>query len=133
MIIKLKTWEQAKEAEIEHNRSELISDGLCFGIGEDMLPWGASLDADYSWHSESTGLDMYEYGGFTIPSWMVEAVYDKDRIIECGNRLIDRTFTNCDFDIVRIRIIELDGVLYYHSMKNGILLECRKINGNTHS
>lgn len=124
MIIKLKTWDEAKKAED-------WGDGTCFGIGRDLLPWGAFVDVDYVSYDKTK--TMCKYDTFYIPYWLVDVV-DGDDVLRYGTILIDRSFTTNDGGYTRIRIIEFCGAYFYHNMVNGEVVECVELgNGESKS
>ena len=132
MIIKLKSWEDAKKAEAAHHKD--WGDGVCFGIGCNFLPWGDFIEVSHSWYDYEVQDATYEYGDFFIPSWMVEYVCDNNDVLRCGTILIDRSFTNNDGEYTRIRIIEFCGAYFYHNMVNGEVIECVELgNGESKS
>lgn len=125
MIVKIKSWEDAKKAEAEND--ELGSDNACFGIARNSFHWGAFVKVD----SVPDDKPMYQYDGFYIPGWLVD-VASEDNILRYGTILIDRSFTTNDGGYTRIRIIEFCGAYFYHNMVNGNLIECVELgNGNT--
>lgn len=133
MIVKLKSWEDAKKAEAA-NDDNYSNDYMCFGIGHNYLPWGEFVEIIHSWYDEAAHDTTYEYDDFFIPSWLVDFVIDNNNVLKYGNILIDRSFTLYNGGYVRIRIIEICGRYYYHNMTNGKLVECSELrNGNTES
>lgn len=132
MIIKLKTWDEAKKVEVEHVKYR--SDDNCFGIRRNFLPWGAFIEASHSRHNHEAQDAIYEYDDFFIPSWMVEYVCDNNDVLKYGTILIDRSFTTNDGGYTRIRIIKFCDTYFYHNMVNGELVECVELgNGESKS
>lgn len=132
MIIKLKSWDEAKKAEAEHD--EDWGDGTCFGIGHNFLPWGAFIEVIHSWYDYEVHDATYEYNDFFIPSWMVEYACDNNDVLRYGTILIDRSFTTNDGGYTRIRIIKFCDKYFYHSMVNGEVIECVELgNGESKS
>lgn len=132
MIIKLKTWDEAKKAEAEND--EDWGNGTCFGIGYNFLPWGAFVKVSHSWCGYKVHDVTYEYDDFFIPSWMVEYVFDNNDVLRYGTILIDRSFTTNDGGYTRIRIIKFCDTYFYHNMVNGELVECVELgNGESKS
>lgn len=126
MIIKLKTWDEAKKAEAEYDQD--YGYDVCFGIGHNFLPWGAFIEVDHSSYN-----DTYEYDGFFIPDYLICDVNDDD-VLRYGTILIDRSFTTNDGGYTRIRIIKFCDKYFYHSMVNGKLVECVELgNGESKS
>lgn len=127
MIIKLKTWDEAKKAEAEYD--EALSHDTCFGIGRNFLPWGAFIEVDYVSYDKT----IYQYDTFHIPYWLVDDVGEND-VLRYGTILIDRSFTTNDGGYTRIRIIKFCDKYFYHSMVNGELIECVELgNGESKS
>lgn len=116
MIIKLKSWEDAKKAEAEND--EALSDDTCFGIGHNFLPWGAFVEVDLIPFDEP----MYQYDAFHIPYWLVDVV-DGDDVLRYGTILIDRSFTTNDGGYTRIRIIKFCDKYFYHNTVNDEVIE----------
>lgn len=57
----------------------------------------------------------------------MERVSLKEKMLKEGKSLIDNTFTT-DRGIYRVRIILLEGNLFFHKMKNGEIVEVQNIN-----
>lgn len=125
MIVKLKSWEDAKKAEVKNY--EPWSDNVCFGISRNRIPWGTFVKVDYISYNKN----LYQYDEFHIPSWLVDVVGEDD-VLRYGTILIDRSFTTNDGGYTRIRIIEFCGAYFYHSMVNGEVIECVEL-GNGES
>lgn len=126
MIIKLKSWEDAKKVEAVNDDSWSSSD-ICFGIGYNFLPWGEFVEISHSWYDEVAHDTTYEYNDFFIPSWLVDFVVDDDDVLRYGDILIDRSFTTNDGGYTRIRIIKFCDKYYYHNMVNGEPVECMEL------
>lgn len=132
MIVKLKSWEDAKKAEAEYD--EALSHDTCFGIGRNFLPWGAFIEVSHSWYDEECNDTTYEYDDFFIPSWLVDSACNNDDVLRYGTILIDRSFTTNDGGYTRIRIVKFCDKYFYHNMVNGELVECVKLdNGESKS
>lgn len=132
MIIKLKTWDEAKKAEAENDKD--YGDDVCFGIGYNFLPWGAFIEVSHSWYDYEVQDATYEYNDFFIPSWMVEYTCDNNDVLRYGTILIDRSFTTNDGGYTRIRIIKFCDKYFCHNMVNGELVECVELgNGESKS
>lgn len=132
MIIKLKTWDEAKKAEAAHY--EYYGDDNCFGIDRKFLPWGDFIKVSHLWPGYEAQDAIYESDNFFIPSWMVEYVCDNNDVLRYGTILIDRSFTTNDGGYTRIRIIKFCDTYFYHNMVNGELVECVELgNGESKS
>lgn len=132
MIIKLKTWDEAKKAEAVHYK--YCGNDNCFGIGRNFLPWGGFIEVSHSWYDYEAQDATYEYADFFIPSWMVEYACDNNDVLRYGTILIDRSFTTNDGGYTRIRIIKFCDKYFYHNMVNGELVECVELgNGKSKS
>lgn len=126
MIIKLKTWDEAKKAEAKNDQD--YGYDVCFGIARNFLPWGTFIEVDHLSYN-----DTYKYDGFFIPSFLTDAVGEDD-VLRYGIILIDRSFTTNDGGYTRIRIIKFCDKYFYHSMVNGEFIECVELgNGESKS
>lgn len=132
MIIKLKTWDEAKKAEAAHYK--YCGNDDCFGIGRNFLPWGDFIKVSHLWPGYEAQDAIYEFDNFFIPGWMVGYVCDNNDVLRYGTILIDRSFTTNDGGYTRIRIIKFCDAYFYHNTVNGELVECAELgNGESKS
>lgn len=120
MKIKLKPWDEVvRIGEIEQcyvNRFDCVN-----GLDRNSLPWGELVDSDIP---DEDGWYWIEYDGrkHYIPRWMVEGA--DDDILQYGEVITDDEIYSPN---IRIRLISYGGMIWYHKMRNGDVVEFRKV------
>lgn len=98
---------------------------MCWGIDGDVLPWGNYMESE---PADKVG-DYYVDGGWWVKGYMVESP-ELDDILRYGTFVADDELYAGNYkwaDDIRIRLISYNGELYYHKMRDGDVVECRKV------
>lgn len=114
-----------------------FSKGYVFGIGKDSIPWGENVEVDIETLDNSNNLSTYELNGYFVPTCMFkvdDTNLDKEPsandILCSGTILTDDELYDHYYPMdkyVRIRIIAYNGIIYYHKMVNGEVVEFKKV------
>lgn len=138
MKMYLMTFDKACEAfDKKYPTEAVLFKGCVFGIGKDSIPWGENVEVDIETLDNSNNLSTYELNGFFVPTCMFKVEgenLDKDPpvndILRYGTILTDDNLIHTCKDegnYARIRIIAYDGVVYYHKMIDGEVVEFKKV------
>ena len=108
-----------------------------FGIGKDSIPWGENVEVNTETLYDSDNLPTYKLNGFFVPTCMFKVDdenFDKEPlandVLRYGTILTDDELYDHYYPMdkyVRIRIIAYNGIIYYHKMINGEVVEFKKV------
>lgn len=102
-----------------------------FGIGKEAIPWGENVEVNIETFYDDNKLPTYMLNGFFVPTCMFKADdANPDDVLRYGTILTDdHLIHTCkdEGDYARIRIIAYDGVVYYHKMLDGEVVEFKKV------
>lgn len=138
MKMRLMTFDEACKAFGKKYPTKIsFIDGYVFGLGKDSIPWGENVEVNIETLYDSDNLPTYELNGLFVPTCMFKVDdenFDKEPsandILRYGTILTDDNLINTykdEGDYVRIRIIAYDGVVYYHKMLDGEVVEFKKV------
>ena len=124
MIIKLKSFNDAR-ASVKRHMPEWADTYNCrYGIDRDAIGWGEYVEANRV-------CDTYFVDNYAVPVWLTEEYNNDDAwldILLYGNVITDEMlYSRCDEAAanVSIRLIKYHDKLYYHKMMNGKIVNCR--------
>lgn len=141
MKVRIKDWDEAVRAALADSENWYVKDDSIFGIKRECGDWGEVIEG-YKDGKYCNG------NCFSYPLCVVDKIIedDVDEIIEDDDEPVnpddilrygkvitdDQIYTiNVDVDRrpvtgdVRIRLVEFDGLLFYHKMVNGDVVDCR--------
>lgn len=128
MKMKLLSWDKARAAYKIYTGVTARPNTIC-GIGEHNIPWGREV--------ETTAYNdkYYELDCFLVPAYCFKGEsYLSNDALRYGTILTDDEFYETPNEAspktlryVRIRIIAYNGIIYYHKMLNGEIVEFKKV------
>lgn len=133
MKVHIKDWNDAVKAAIADDEDWNVKNDSIFGISDKYGAWGEVIEG------YKDGKYFCDGHYFAYPLCVVDKIEDDnesvnpDALLRYGKVVIDDQMhtTNVDVDRrlvigdVRIRLIEFDGLLFYHKMANGDVVDCR--------
>ena len=128
MKVRIKDWDEAVRAALADSENWFIEDDSIFGIGCKCGDWGMVVEGD-----EEGG--YFYTSNFAYPMCVVDKLEDyepnPDDVLRYGKIIEDEMlYDNCEFGIartIRIRLISYNGLVWYHKMSDGTVMECRKV------
>ena len=142
MKVRIKDWDDAVKAALADSEDWFVEDDNIFGIKREFGDWGEVIEG------YKDGIYFCNGNCFSYPLCVVDEIIedDVDEIIEDDDEPVnpddilrygkvitdDQIYTiNVDGDRrpvtgdVRIRLVEFNGLLFYHKMVNGDVVDCR--------
>ena len=134
MKVRIKYWNDAVKAALADSEDWVVKDDSIFGIKRELGHWGEVIEGD----KDSTY--FRDGNGFSYPLCVVDEIIEDDDepvnpddILRYGKVITDDQIYTINVDVyrrpvtgdVRIRLVEFDGLLFYHKMVNGDVVDCR--------
>ena len=131
MKMRLMTFDEAYETCSRKYPTKIgLSKEYVFGIGKDALPWGKKVEVDINTLSNGY-IPAYAFNGFFVPACVFKADdVNTNDVLRYGTILTDDGLYDHYYSMdkyVRIRIIAYNGIIYYHKMVNGEIVEFKKV------
>ena len=124
MKVKVKPWNDAAMAALHDDDDWSVEADSIYGIIRGFGSWGKVVDG-------YVGDDVfYANDGLTYPLCVVEECdesiedIDSDDLLCYGEVITDDQIYSPN---IRIRLIAYNGNLYYHKMRGGEVIECRRV------
>ena len=134
MKVRIKDWNDAVKAALADSEDWVVEDDSIFGIKREFGDWGEVIE----WYKYGT----YFCDGncFSYPLCVVDEIIEDDDepvnpddILRYGDGITDDQIYPINVDGARrrvggdvlIRLVEFDGLLFYHKMVNGDVVDCR--------
>lgn len=134
MKIKLKTWDEVVSLSKKYGDFTEYDDGsvVAFSLTVNDLPWGQYTEL----------IDVDAYGNYFVWNasgdncWFVHPYMTEqdssisDDLLRYGEMLVDENMllSNDDaHDHIRIRLISYGGMIWYHKMVDGEVVDCRRV------
>lgn len=134
MKIKLKPWDEVVSLSKKYGDFTEYNDGIvaAFNLTVNDLPWGQCTEL----------IDVDAYGNYFVWNasgdncWFVHPYMTEqdssmsDNLLRYGEMLVDENMlvSNDDaHDHIRIRLIAYDGMIWYHKMVNGEVVDYRRV------
>ena len=130
MKVRIKDWDEAVRAALADSKDWFVEGDRIFGIKRECGDWGMVVEGD-----EKDG--YFHTFIFAYPMCVVDKLEDEERnsgdILRYGKIVTDDQIYTINVDVdrrpvtgdVRIRLVEFDGLLFYHKMVNGDVVDCR--------
>ena len=128
MKVRIKDWDEAVRAALADSKDWYVEGDSIFGIKRECGDWGMVVEGD-----EEGG--YFHTPNFAYPMCVVDKLEDyepnPDDVLRYGKIIEDEMlYDNCEFGIartIRIRLISYNGLVWYHKMSDGTVMECRKV------
>ena len=128
MKVRIKNWDDAVKAALADSEDWFVEDDNIFFIGCTCGNWGMVVEG-----YEEDG--FFCTSDFAYPMCVVDKLEDyepnPDDVLRYGKIIEDEMlYDNCEFGIartIRIRLISYNGLVWYHKMSDGTVMECRKV------
>ena len=134
MKVRIKNWDEAVRAALADSEDWWVTDNSIFGINSECGAWGEVVEG----HKD--GVYFCGDNDFVYPLCVVDEIIEDDDepvnpddILRYGKLIADDQIHTINVDVdrrpvtgdVRIRLVEFDGLLFYHKMVNGDVVDCR--------
>lgn len=134
MKVRIKDWDDAVKAALADSDNWHVEDDSIFGIKRECGDWGEVIEGYKDGEYFSSG------NCFSYPLCVVDEIIEDDDepvnpddILRYGKVITDDQIYTINVDVdrrpvtgdVRIRLVEFDGLLFYHKMVNGDVVDCR--------
>ena len=131
MKVRIKDWDDAVKAALADSEDWFVEDGSIFGIQRECGDWGEVIEG------YKDGEYFRDGNLFAYPMCVVDELEDEERnpddILRYGKVITDDQIYTINVDVdrrpvtgdVHIRLVEFDGLLFYHKMVNGDVVDCR--------
>lgn len=134
MKIKLKPWDEVVRLCKEHG--DIVTEQyngtvMAFNLTEDDLPWGRHTEVvDIVSDDDYLVLNASGDNCWFVRSYMTDNV--SDDLLRYGEVVTDDAYASVVTEFgkrraVRIRLISYAGMIWYHKMVEGDVVECRKV------
>lgn len=123
MKMKLKNFDDAFEAAKQFNLAE---ENYIFGLSKSSIPWDEYVEVKFD--EECGDIRYYIYDGYYIPHFFFEKeiALTAENVMRCGNILED-TEIRGEYSWYRIKIIVYEKEIYYIKMKDGEIVDFKRI------
>ena len=126
---RIKDWDDAVKAALADSKDWFVEDDSIFGIKREYGDWGEVIEGYKDGEYFRNG-NLCAY-----PMCVVDKLEDyepnPDDVLRYGTIIEDEMlYDNCEFGIartIRIRLISYNGLVQYHKMSDGTVMECRKV------
>lgn len=130
MKVRIKDWDDAVKAALADDGDWYVENDSIFGIGRECGDCGIVVEGDEKGR-------CFRTPGFAYPMCIVDKLQDyepnPDDVLRYGTVITDDQLHTINNEVyrrpvtgdVRIRLIEFDGLLFYHKMANGDVVDCR--------
>lgn len=131
MKARIKDWDDAVKSALADSKNWYVEDDSIFGIERELGDWGEVIEG------YKDGEYFRDGNLYTYPMCVVDELEDEERnsgtILRYGKVITDDQIYTINVDVdrrpvtgdVRIRLVEFDGLLFYHKMVNGDVVDCR--------
>lgn len=133
MKVRIKDWDEAVKAALADDENWHVENDSIFGISGEYGAWGEVIEG------YKDGKYFRNGHHFAYPLCVVDKIEDDngpvnpDDLLCYGKVIMDDQMHTINVDVdrrpvtgdVRIRLIEFDGLLFYHKMENGDVVDCR--------
>lgn len=131
MKVRIKNWDDAVKAALTDSENWFIEDDSIFGIKREFGDWGEVIEG------YKDGTYFCSGNCFSYPLCVVDEIIEDDDgsnpydVLRYGKIIEEEMlYDNCEFGIartIRIRLISYNGLVWYHKMSDGTVMECRKV------
>lgn len=125
MLVRIKSWDEAVKAALAADENWHVKGNSIFGILDKRGEWGKVIEG------RKDSRYFYSVTDFTYPLCLVDEIIEdsdgsvnSDDILRYGEIITDDQIYNPN---IRIRLISYDGMIWYHKMHGGDVVECRKV------
>lgn len=133
MLVKIKPLDEAVKAALTNDEDWYVENNRIFGIPASPVHGGEVIEG------YKDGKVFRTENRFAYPLCVVDKIEDDngpvnpDDLLRYGKVIMDDQMHTINADVdrrpvtgdVRIRLIEFDGLLFYHKMANGDVVDCR--------
>ena len=142
MKVRIKDWDEAVRAALADSEDWAVEDDSISGIKREFGDWGEVIEG-YKYGTYFRDGNRFSYPlcvvDKIIEDYVDEIIEDDDEpvnpddILRYGKVITDDQIYTINVDVdrrpvtgdVHIRLVEFDGLLFYHKMVNGDVVDCR--------
>ena len=134
MKVRIKDWNDAVKSALADSENWYVEDDSIFGISSEYGAWGEVIGG------YKDGKYFCGFNHFSYPLCVIDEIVEDDDepvnpddILRYGKVITDDQIYTINVDVdrrpvigdVRIRLVEFDGLLFYHKMVNRDVVDCR--------
>ena len=134
MKARIKDWNDAVKAALADSEDWHVEGDSIFGIKREYGDWGEVIGGHKHGEYFLTG-NLFSYPLCVVDEIIEDDVdeiiedddepVNTDDILRYGKVITDDQIYTINVDVYRLRLVEFDGLLFYHKMVNGDVVDCR--------